>query len=253
MANFKLEEIQQAADGPKWFQLYVHKDRGVTRSLVQRAEEAGYGALVISVDAPVLGRRIVDERNRFDLPKGLTRPNLIESAPSENELEGSELTRLFEERQDASLTWRDIEEFKQSTRLPIILKGIIRPSDAELAVKQGVAAIIVSNHGGRQLDGAPATIRALPEVAKVVEGRIPVLFDGGIRWGADILKALALGADAVMIGRPILWGLAVGGEAGVARMLQLMREGLERTMALAGCPDLKSITPDLVRRVGLEG
>ncbi|MBX3459863.1 MAG: alpha-hydroxy-acid oxidizing protein [Planctomycetes bacterium] len=239
MANVDLETVAQATAAPKWFQLYCHRDRGITQDLVQRAQAAGYQALIITVDAPVLGRRIADERNRFELPPGLTRANLARyEKPGANAAGGSHLSDLFRTRQDASLTWRDIDWLRGLTSLPILLKGVLRADDAARAVDAGCAGVIVSNHGGRQLDAAIATARALPGVAKAVQGRAAVLVDGGIEWGADMLRALALGANAVLIGRPVLWGLAVGGQAGVSRVLGMYAEDFSRAMQLAGCTNL---------------
>jgi isopentenyl diphosphate isomerase/L-lactate dehydrogenase-like FMN-dependent dehydrogenase len=270
MSNVTLEEIAAATPAPKWFQLYCHRERDITKDLIKRAEKAGYAAIVVTVDAPVLGRRLVDERNGFELPQGVTRANLTryESAderrtskvkdagprPDPLELqplrfttaEVSHLSQLFANRQDSSLTWKDIDWFQSLTSLPILLKGIVRGDDAKRAVDAGCAGVIVSNHGGRQLDASIASARALPAVAAAVGGAIPVLVDGGIEWGADILRALALGADAVLIGRPVLWGLAAGGEEGVRRVLELYHEDFTRAMQLAGCPAVAAITPDLL-------
>lgn len=246
LATTRLERVAEEASGPRWFQLYVHKDRGFTKSLVERARAAGYSALVLTVDTPLLGRRLVDERSGFGLPDGMVMENLVD-ALGEIGLSGSELARYVASRHDASLTFRDIEWLRDVSGLPIVLKGLVRGDDARRAIDVGVQGIIVSNHGGRQLDFAPATIDALPEVARAVDGRCEVYMDGGVRWGTDVLKALALGARAVMLGRPILWGLAVSGEEGVRRVLHIVRDELIRAMALAGCPDLPSIGRDLVR------
>ncbi|MSP62584.1 MAG: alpha-hydroxy-acid oxidizing protein [Myxococcales bacterium] len=246
LANTRIEEIAAAAPGPKWFQLYVHRDRGMTRALIERAAAAGYLALVLTVDTPLLGRRLADERNGFALPPGLEMANLVDGNEGSG-AGGSALAGWFAARHDASLGWSDLAWLRSVTDLPIVLKGILRADDAARAVAEGVAGIIVSNHGGRQLDGAPATLDALPSVAEAVAGRCALLVDGGIRRGTDILIALALGAQAVLVGRPVLWGLAVAGEHGVARVLDLLRDELSRAMALAGCPDLASISRDLVR------
>jgi 4-hydroxymandelate oxidase len=245
LATTTLEEVAAASTGPKWFQLYVHRDRGLTRSLVERAEAAGYGAIVLTVDTPILGRRLADERNRFTLPPDLTMANLASGVVG---ITGSGLAAYFKDRHDASLGWRDVEWLRGITRLPLAVKGVLRADDAARAVEAGAAAVIVSNHGGRQLDGAPATLEALPRVVDAVAGRAEVLHDGGIRWGTDALKAIALGARAVLVGRPVLWGLAVGGRAGVARVLTLLTEELARAMALAGCPRLDAVDRTLVER-----
>lgn len=266
MANATLEEVARATPDLKWFQLYCHRDRKITEDLIRRAEAAGYRAIVVTVDAPVLGRRLPDERNNFELPQGLTRANLVQyelavdgrrltvdgraSDTVDRKLstvdQVSHLAEVFRTRQDASLTWQDIDWFRSITSLPILLKGITRADDAERAVESDCQGIIVSNHGGRQLDASIATARALPAVARAVNGRIPVLVDGAIEWGADILRALALGANAVLIGRPVLWALAVAGEEGVRRVLSLYREDFTRAMQLAGCAAVADITPDLL-------
>jgi len=250
LATTSLEDIARAAPaGPRWFQLYVHRDRGLTRALVERAHAAGYRALVLTVDTPRLGRRLADERNHFALPPGLTMANLTADAAGASTAvdAGSALAHFFAARHDASLGWRDVEWLRSIAPLPLVVKGVIRADDAARAVEAGAAAVIVSNHGGRQLDGAPATLTALPPIVEALRGRAEVLVDGGVRWGTDVLKALALGARAVLVGRPILWGLAVGGEAGVAAVLGILRDELERAMALAGCPDLDAIDASLVR------
>ncbi len=243
LATTSLEDVAAVA-GPRWFQLYVHKDRGLTRELVQRAHAAGYRAIVLTVDTPVLGRRLADERNGFHLPAGLSMANL--PVPPAGTL-GSALTAYVASCHDAALTWRDLAWLQGLSPLPLVLKGVLRGDDAARAVEHGVAGIIVSNHGARQLDGVPATLTALPGVVASVAGRAEVYLDGGIRWGTDVLIALALGARAVLLGRPILWGLAADGEAGVARVLALLEGELRRAMTLAGCATLADVTSDLVR------
>lgn len=246
LATTTLEQVAAAAAGPKWFQLYIHRDREFTRSLVERAQAAGYAALVLTVDTPLLGRRLADERNGFALPPGLTMANLAEAPTSP--LSGSALASYCAARHDASVTWKDLDWLRALTRLPILIKGVLRGDDAARAVELGAAGVIVSNHGARQLDGTPATLDALSEVCAAVAGRCPVLLDGGVRWGTDVLKALGRGAAAVLVGRPVLWGLAVGGQQGVARVLTILRGELERAMALAGCASLAAIDRDLIRR-----
>jgi isopentenyl diphosphate isomerase/L-lactate dehydrogenase-like FMN-dependent dehydrogenase len=249
LATTRLEEVAAASPAPKWFQLYVHKDRGLTRSLVERAEAAGYRAIVLTVDAPLLGRRLADERNAFTLPPGLTMANLVSPTGIGATLEEqSMLAKYVASRHDAALTWRDLAWLRSLTSLPLLVKGLVRSDDAALAVEHGVDGVVVSNHGGRQLDGCPASIDALPGVVAAVAGRCPVLFDGGVRRGTDVLKALALGAAAVLVGRPILWGLAVGGAAGAARVLEILQHELSTAMALAGCASLADVGGDLVRR-----
>jgi len=245
LATVSLEDVAACA-GPRWFQLYVHKDRGLTRALIERAHAAGYSALVITVDTPLLGRRVADERNGFALPDGMVMANLAYAVGAAPSSAGSALNSYVASRHDASFTWRDLDWLRSLAPLPILLKGILRRGDAARACEHGAAGVIVSNHGARQLDGAPASLDALPGVVAAVEDRCPVLMDGGVRWGSDVLKALALGARAVLVGRPILWGLAAAGEAGVLHVLTLLREELSLAMALAGCPSLSAITRDLV-------
>jgi 4-hydroxymandelate oxidase len=243
VSTASMEEV--AGTGARlWFQLYVLKDRDLTAELVKRAHAAGYGALVLTVDAPILGRRFRDDRNRFSLPPGIGMANLEGMGLPESE--GSRLFAFFVEHHDPSLDWDDVAWLDSLTPMPLVLKGIVRGDDARRGVEAGAAAIVVSNHGGRQLDGAPATIDVLPEVVEAVEGRVDVLVDGGIRRGSDIMKALGLGAKAVLVGRPYLWGLAVDGEAGVRRVMELLRDDLALTMALCGCPSMADIDRSLV-------
>jgi isopentenyl diphosphate isomerase/L-lactate dehydrogenase-like FMN-dependent dehydrogenase len=206
-----------APDARRWFQVYVFDDRKLTEDLVEEAVASGYGALVLTVDAPYLGRRERDIRIDFKIPEGI--------APAGN---------IFTEGFDLGLSWRDLE-WLAGYGLPVVVKGIITAEDARLACEHGAAAVVVSNHGGRQLDGVPATVDALEEVVDAVEGRIEVLLDGGVRRGTDVLKALALGARAVLIGRAMVWGLAVAGEAGVRHVLQLLQEEIRLGLALLGC------------------
>lgn len=249
LATTTLEEVAAASTAPKWFQLYVHKDRGFTQALLERAENAGFQAILLTVDAPILGRRLADERNGFALPEGLTMANLVGTAPpSATAEERSALAKYVAARHDAALTWSDLAWLRGLTKLPIVLKGVVRGDDAARAVEHGAAGVVVSNHGARQLDGSPATIDALPGVVEAVAGRCPVLMDGGVRWGTDALKAIALGAAAVLVGRPILWGLAVGGQEGAERVLEVLRGELQAAMALAGCACVGDIDRDLVRR-----
>ncbi|MGE5837825.1 MAG: alpha-hydroxy acid oxidase [Acidobacteriota bacterium] len=243
IASYPLEEIAATATGPLWFQLYVYRDRDVTRDLVGRAEAAGYRALVVTVDTPRLGQRERDVRNRFTLPAGISIVNL-ERYGTPDALRWaatSSFTEYVHKLLDDSLTWESIDWLRTITSLPVLIKGVLTAEDAALCVQHGIAGIIVSNHGGRQLDGAIATMDALPEVVNVA-GRVPVLIDGGIRRGTDVFKALAAGASAVLIGRPYLWGLAADGEAGVRKVLEIFRSELELAMALAGCATIGAIT-----------
>jgi 4-hydroxymandelate oxidase len=248
LANRSIEEVAAAAAGALWFQLYVYKDREISRNLVERAEAAGYKALVLTVDSPLLGRRERDVRNRFQLPPGLKMGNFcnetLERFPQV--VEDSGLFAYVAALYDTALTWKDLEWFVSITKLPVLVKGILRADDALRAVDSGAAGVIVSNHGGRQLDTAVATIRALPEVAAAVGSRSLVLMDGGVRRGTDVLKAIALGAKAVLLGRPVLWGLAVDGAQGVQSVLETLHTEFDLAMALSGCASLDAITPDLL-------
>jgi isopentenyl diphosphate isomerase/L-lactate dehydrogenase-like FMN-dependent dehydrogenase len=218
-------EVAAAAPGaPRWFQVYVFRDRAITEDLVAEAVDSGYEALVLTVDAPFLGRRERDLRIDFKIPEGIV--------PSGN---------IFTEGFDLALSWRDLE-WLAGYGLPVVVKGLITAEDARLACEHGAAGVVVSNHGGRQLDGVSATIDALEEVVDAVDGRLEVLIDGGVRRGTDVLKALALGARAVLIGRAMVWGLAVDGEAGVARVLQLLRDEIELGLALLGCRSPAEVT-----------
>ncbi|CAA0104154.1 4-hydroxymandelate oxidase [BD1-7 clade bacterium] len=247
LATQSLEDVSAAADTRRWFQLYVHKDRALTQDLVARAVAAGYTALCLTVDAPLLGKREKDASNTFTLPSELCLANLQSARKNLPDQQGqSGLFDYFSDQLDASLNWHDIEWLASLSDLPIVLKGIVRADDAQRAVDYGAAGLVVSNHGGRQLDGTIATIDALADVVASVDNRIDVLLDGGVRRGTDVLKALALGAKAVLIGRPILWGLAVDGADGVSHVLTLLREELELAMALSGCACIDDITPDLL-------
>jgi 4-hydroxymandelate oxidase len=245
IATCALEEIAKVATGPLWFQLYAYKDRALTRNLIHRAEAAGYRALCLTVDTPLLGSRERDRRNGFTLPDGIRMGN-FEDAGFEVATLGESFHAYVLRQLDASLTWDVVEWLRGETRLPLILKGIVAPEDGALAAERGVDGIVVSNHGGRQLDGAEGTLRALPRVVDAVAGRAEVFVDGGVRRGTDVVKALALGARAVLIGRPALWGLAAAGEEGVARVLRMFREELTLAMALCGCPDVGSIDRSFV-------
>jgi len=242
-------EVRAATDSPLWFQLYLYKDRGASRELVESVEAAGFEALVLTVDGPVIGRRERDVRNGFQLPDGIDVPNALPGA-RENAVAlagGSRLAAYISSQIDLAMTWPDIEWLRSVTSLPILVKGVARADDAELALGHGAAGVIVSNHGGRQLDTAPATVTLLPAIVDAIGGSAEVLVDGGIRRGTDVVKALALGARAVLVGRPVLWGLAIGGQEGVEAVLRMLGAELSMAMALCGCPTLDSITPDLVR------
>jgi isopentenyl diphosphate isomerase/L-lactate dehydrogenase-like FMN-dependent dehydrogenase len=244
ISSTSIEDIAAAATGPLWFQLYVYRDRKITTDLVRRAEAAGCRALVLTVDTPRLGRRERDVRNEFSLPADIRIANLERYGTPENLrwAKTSSFTEYVHRLIDDSLTWESVDWLRSITALPLLIKGVLTAEDARLAIQHGASGIIVSNHGGRQLDGAIATIRALPEIARAAAGRVPVLLDGGVRRGTDVFKALALGASAVCIGRAYLWGLAAEGQPGVERVLEMLRTELELTMALAGCARATSIT-----------
>ena len=242
LATCTVEETCAAAPGPAWFQLYVYRDREITRDMVRRAEAAGCTALVLTVTMPVLGRRERDVRNGFRLPDGMEMANFAGLRHAAfPDAHGSRFEAFVNSEFDRTLGWSAVEWLRSITHLPVLLKGVVTPEDAALAVAHGAAGVTVSNHGGRQLDGAEPTLAALPRVAEAVDGAVPVLVDGGVRRGTDVVKALALGARAVLIGRPYLWGLAVGGQAGVERVLALFRAELERGLALLGRPSVAAI------------
>lgn len=227
-----------AVGGPRWFQVYLLADPSARRALIQRAVEHGYEALVMTVDLQRLGRRERDIRVGFTLPDGISVPNVAwATGQSPNDAASANFVE--------NITWDDLE-WLAGFGLPVIVKGILHPDDARLAIAHGAAGIVVSNHGGRQLDAAIASLDALPSIVEAVEGRVPVLMDGGVRRGTDALVALALGATAVGIGRPVLWGLAVDGEAGVGRVLDLLTDELAYSMALAGAASPAALTPDLI-------
>jgi isopentenyl diphosphate isomerase/L-lactate dehydrogenase-like FMN-dependent dehydrogenase len=238
ISTFSLEQVAGAGVS-RWFQLYVQRNRKLTAELVRRAADAGYVALVVTADAPYLGRRFRDERNRFALPPGIGLANF--PGGTFPQVDGSGLAAYFRSELDPAVTWRDVAWLRELSDVPVVLKGVLTGEDAALAIEAGASGVVVSNHGGRQLDGVPASIDALPEVVDAVGGRAEVYMDGGVRRGTDVLKALALGARAVLIGRPYLWGLAVDGEAGVRRVLELLHEELSLAMALAGRPNLEAV------------
>ncbi len=245
LSSFPLEDISQAAEGsPLWFQLYLYKDEEFNRHLLRRVEQAGYRAVVLTVDAPFVGNRERDRRNQFTLPEAHPFGNFIGA--------GVDLDINWQNRGDRQmLTWQSIAYVRSLTSLPLLLKGVLTAEDAARAVAAGIDGIIVSNHGGRQLDTSIATIAALPEVVAAVDGRCEVYVDGGIRRGTDVLKALALGARAVLVGRPTIWGLVVDGAAGVQGVLQVLRDELDLAMRLAGRPSIADIDGTLVHGANL--
>jgi 4-hydroxymandelate oxidase len=237
-ANVAVEDIAKVATAPLWLQLYAQTDAGRNRDVIERAQAAGCRALVVTVDTPVIGPRNREQRNGFVLPKSLKVPMNPQNF-SQRQAGGS--------YQRVSLTWKDIEAFRALCKVPVVLKGILDPEDAHEAANRGMAGVIVSNHGGRNLDTAPATIDALPAVVDKVAGRIPVLVDGGIRRGTDVVKALAGGAAAVLIGRPYLYALAVAGADGVASVIKILRTELEMAMGQVGRPRIAHLDRSVLR------
>jgi isopentenyl diphosphate isomerase/L-lactate dehydrogenase-like FMN-dependent dehydrogenase len=245
LATMRPRPVAEAApEGRRWFQLYCFRDEGVTRALIEEAVECGYEAIVVTVDAPRGGNRERDRRTGFKIPEDLGVPSVEAALGSDRAVTIEETFELME----PALTWPYIEGLAADCRVPVLVKGVLTPEDAALAVEHGVAGVVVSNHGGRQLDRCLATADALPAVIDAVEARCAVLVDGGIRRGVDIAIALALGADAVLVGRPALWALAAGGEAGACRLLELLREEFELTLALCGCATPAGLTRAHVQR-----
>ncbi|KAK9923792.1 hypothetical protein M0R45_032192 [Rubus argutus] len=241
-----VEEVASSCNAVRFFQLYIYKRRDISAQIVQRAEKNGYKAIVLTVDVPRLGRREADIKNKMVSPQLKNFEGLISTALDSDE--GSNLEAFARAAFDDSLCWEDVIGWLKSiTNLPILMKGILTHEDARKAVEVGVAGIVVSNHGARQLDYTPATISVLEEVVHAVGGKVPVLFDGGIRRGTDVFKALALGAQAVLVGRPVIYGLAANGENGVRKVIKMLKDEFELTMALSGCPSLKDITRSHVR------
>lgn len=243
MSSRTIEDVAKFSTGPKWFQLYVFKNRKLTESLIKRAEKFGFTALVMTVDVPAMGLRYRDIHNQFKLPQGIDAANLREAKISDlsEKRDGSAIKEHTDREFDATLTWDAIDWISQITTLPIIVKGILNAEDALEAIKHSVSAIIVSNHGGRQLDESIAPLDALTQITEALHGRIPIIMDGGIRSGSDVFKAIALGASAVMIGRPVMWSLALGGKNHLISILQDLNQELILTMKLAGCSSLKKI------------
>ncbi|XP_075231832.1 uncharacterized protein LOC142330463 isoform X2 [Lycorma delicatula] len=249
LSTSSIEEVAKAAPNTnKWFQLYIYKDRDVTREMVLRAEKAGFKALVLTVDASVFGTRYADVRNKFHLPAHLRLANFegLKSNKINHAEQNSGLTEYVNKLFDSSLSWKDIKWLKDITKLPLVLKGILTPEDAIIAADLGVAAILVSNHGARQLDTVPASIEALPEIATAVGNRCEIYLDGGIRYGTDVFKALALGAKMVFVGRPAVWGLTHSGEEGVTNVLNILGREFDETLALTGCKSVSDIKKSMV-------
>ncbi len=246
VAGSSVEELAAASDGPLWFQLYVPRDRTVTRRLVERVERAGFGAIIVTVD---LGeRKDADRRNQFRLPKHVLLKHLHDVGHTQlnDELSDEELLSFNAQAWDPSLSWDFFDWLRSITKLPLLIKGVLSEADALRAVSIGLDGIVVSNHGGRRLDGVPASIEVLPQITAAVGGRAQIFMDGGVRRGSDVLKAIALGARAVLIGRPHAWGLAAGGEAGVRHVLELLREELTNAMIATGCAGVSKINQSLI-------
>lgn len=244
LATVGVSDVGAAATGPWWFQLYIQRDRGFTRELLARAEDAGASALVLTVDLPVLGARDTDRRHGFELPGGLEYANLVGLDATADPLPPAR--RVYNARIDPTITWADLDWLRSVARVPVLVKGVLRPDDAVRAIDHGVDGLVVSNHGGRNLDTVPATADALPRVAAAVDGRVPLLVDGGIRRGTDVAKALILGATAVLVGRPYVWGLTVHGADGVKLVVDMLRAELEMAMCLLGARTLADLTDDLL-------
>ncbi len=248
LSNKSLEDVLAAASAPVWFQIYMYKEKKINEELIKRAENAGCSALVITVDLPVQGKRESNIRNRFTLPPGLAIGNFEggEMRGLPDKPTGSGLMQYISTLFKHDLSWQDIKWLRSITDLPLIVKGILHVDDARLALEHGVNGIIVSNHGGRQLDNCPATIDVLAEIVQVINNEIPVILDGGIRRGSDVVKALAFGASATAIGRPTFWGLAVDGKVGVETVFSILKDELANTMAFCGVQSVSSIGPDII-------
>ncbi len=245
LSNTRPAEVAAAAPAARhWFQLYAFEDEAITRALMEEAIEAGFEAIVVTADAPPGGNRERDRRNGFTLPKELGTPSLTAAVGGDKSLSIEDTFALM----NHALTWADVEDLASECSVPVLVKGVVTPEDAELALEHGAAGVVVSNHGGRQLDRSLATADALPEVADSVRGRGTLLVDGGIRRGVDVATALALGAEAVLVGRPALWGLAAAGREGVAQVLELLRAELELTLGLCGCTAVSQLSRAHVRR-----
>lgn len=239
LSTATIEDVAEATPGStKWFQLYIYKDRKLSEKIIKRAENAGFKALVLTVDAPFFGLRRADLRNKFSLPPHLTMANFSDIVVSEG---GSGINEYVAKQFDPSITWDDVKWLMNFSKLPVILKGIMTKEDAKIACDIGVAGIIVSNHGARQVDNEASSIEALSEIVAEVKGKIPVMFDGGVRQGTDIFIALGLGAKMVFIGRPAVYGLACQGQAGVENILKILKHELDLTMSNCGVRNVNEI------------
>lgn len=249
LSSVSIEDLAAAASGARWFQLYMHPDRSVSADFVERAVDAGYSAILLTVDLPKTGRRERDIRNAFSLPDGVAYANLEGRRRAASSDGPDPFARNVNAHTSPSLGWADLDWLLARTSLPVIVKGVVRADDARRAVEAGARGLVVSNHGGRQLDYAIASLDALPEVVQAVGGRVPVLLDGGVRRGTDVLKAVCLGASGVLIGRPYLYALAVAGADGVRGMLEMLREEIALSMSLLGAPRLSELNQDLLARI----
>ncbi|WP_417478788.1 alpha-hydroxy acid oxidase [Maricaulis maris] len=266
LASTTIEDISRHTDGPKWFQVYVWKDRAIVEKAMERAKAAGFTGLILTVDVPVAGNRERDHLNAFTIPPKInaktvsqvlarpgylwdmaTTPEILAANWADMDTGGMGIIQFLDSQFDRTVTWADAKWMKEAWGGPFAIKGIARPDDALRCVHAGADAVWISNHGGRQLDTAPATIDTLADIVAAVDGQAEVILDGGIRRGTDIIKALALGATAVAVGRPYLFGLGAGGQAGVERALDILVSALERDMALVGATRLSDLTPDFVR------
>ncbi|WP_304071325.1 alpha-hydroxy acid oxidase [Maricaulis maris] len=266
LASTTIEDIARHTDGPKWFQVYVWKDRAIVEKAMERAKAAGFTGLILTVDVPVAGNRERDHLNAFTIPPKInaktvsqvlarpgylwdmaTTPEILAANWADMDTGGMGIIQFLDSQFDRTVTWEDAKWMKEAWGGPFAIKGIARPDDALRCVHAGADAVWISNHGGRQLDTAPATIDTLADIVAAVDGQAEVILDGGIRRGTDIIKALALGATAVAVGRPYLFGLGAGGQAGVERALDILVSALERDMALVGATRLSDLTPDFVR------
>jgi len=250
-ASRLLEDIAAAATGPLWLQLYWLRRREALLDLIARAQAAGFTAVVLTVDTPQVGRRLRDLRRGFAVPPEVSAVNLDPAATAgvyQHRAGVSAIEQNSRDQFDASLSWADLTWLREHSPLPVVVKGVLTGEDAARLADLGVAGVVVSNHGGRQLDGAVASLDALPEVVAAVAGRAPVLLDGGVRTGVDVLKALAAGAAGVLVGRPVLWGLAADGEAGARRVLEMLTGELTDAMVLSGRPRLSDVDGDLLWR-----
>ncbi len=266
LASTTIEDIARHTDGPKWFQVYVWKDRAIVEKAMERAKAAGFTGLILTVDVPVAGNRERDHLNAFTIPPKInaktvsqvlarpgylwdmaTTPEILAANWADMDTGGMGIIQFLDSQFDRTVTWEDAKWMKEAWGGPFAIKGIARPDDALRCVHAGADAVWISNHGGRQLDTAPATIDTLADIVAAVDGQAEVILDGGIRRGTDIIKALALGATAIAVGRPYLFGLGAGGQAGVERALDILVSALERDMALVGATRLSDLTPDFVR------